>query len=137
MTWGIWEMVEDASVALSPAIGAAILEMMEKQIGFEIAGENPRDAFIELGRIFIDEFGYAAEVKATVEDNKFTFVFSSPVGLPESRALEAKGVKKAFSNPVYCVGIALLKRFGYKCRVTTQDFNLEANTITLTFEAIE
>ena len=60
---GVWDMVQESSVSLSPTIGAATLTELEKQLGLEIAGEKPEDILTELGRIFVDEYGYASEAK--------------------------------------------------------------------------
>ena len=39
----VWDTLGDSSMALSHGMGDAILEMMEKEQGLEIAAENPID----------------------------------------------------------------------------------------------
>ena len=133
MTTGIWDMVEESSVTLSPLIGASLLSLLEKNAGLEIAGEKPEHMLVELGRILVDEFGYATEAKVEGSDKSYKLILINAVGLPEYKALEAKGITKAFSNPVYCTGIAALARLGYKCRAKV-DINLETKTQVTTFE---
>jgi hypothetical protein len=135
MTTGIWDMVEESSVTLSPLIGASLLSLLEKNAGLEIAGEKPEHMLVELGRILVDEFGYATEAKVEGSDKSYKLTLVNAVGLPEFKALETKGITKAFSNPVYCTGVAAMARLGYKCRAKV-DINLETKTQVTTFELL-
>jgi hypothetical protein len=116
MTMGIWDMVEEASVALSPQIGAQLLTMLEKQLGLEIAGEKPDHLLVELGRIFVDEYGYASEVKVAGADKSFQVTMENAVGTAEFAMMKARGVEKAFSHPFFCAALAAFARLGLKAR---------------------
>jgi hypothetical protein len=135
MTQGIWDIVEESSVTLSPMIGESLLSLLEKSAGFELAGEKPENMLVELGRILVDEFGYATEAKVEVKDKTYTLILSNAVGLPEFKALETKGITKPFSNPVFCTGIAAMARLGYKCRAK-MDIDLEKKIMTTVFELV-
>ena len=99
MTQGIWDIVEESSVTLSPMIGESLLSLLEKSAGFELAGEKPEHMLVELGRILVDEFGYATEAKVESKDKTYTLILSNAVGLPEFKALEAKGITKPLQQP--------------------------------------
>ncbi len=116
MTLGIWDMVEESSVSLSPVIGKVILHEIEKNLGLEIAGEKPENMLVELGRIFVDEFGIASEVKVENTNSGLQATLVNAVGTPEFAALQEKGVEKLFSQPYYCAGLAALARQGCKVR---------------------
>ncbi len=118
MTLGIWDMVEESSVSLSPVIGKVILQEIEKNLGLEIAGEKPDNILIELGRIFVDEFGIATEVKVENTNGVLQATLINAVGTAEFSALQEKGVEKLFSQPFYCAGLAALSRQGCKVRGT-------------------
>jgi actin-like ATPase involved in cell morphogenesis len=135
MTIGIWEMVEETSVALSPQIGAQILAMAEKQLGLEIAGEKPEHLLVELGRIFVDEYGYASEIKVEGTDKTFRVFLENVVGFPETVMMKERGVEKAFSNPFFCAGLAALARLGLKVRGSL-DIDVANRRFIVTYEVI-
>lgn len=116
MTLGIWDMVQESAVSLSPVIGKVILQEIEKNLGLEVAGERPEDMLIELGRIFVDEFAIATEVRVENANNGLQATLVNAVGTPEFTALQEKGVEKLFSQPFYCAGLAALARLGCKAR---------------------
>jgi hypothetical protein len=135
MTKGIWDLVEDSAVTLSPFIGENLLAELEKSAGFEVAGEKPEHMLVELGRILVDEVGYATEAKVEAGDKSYKLILINAVGLPEFKSLEAKGITKPFSNPVYCTGLAAMARLGYKCRAK-MDIDLDTKTQTTTFDLL-
>jgi hypothetical protein len=116
MTYGVWELIQESATALSPTIGESIVKEMEKALGLEIAGEKPEHILIELGRIFVDEYGFATEAKVEKTDKGFRVTFVNAVGTPEFSALKENGVEKLFSHPFYCAGLAVLARLGVKAR---------------------
>jgi hypothetical protein len=116
MTLGIWGMVEESSTSLSPQIGMQILEMVEKDLGKKIASEKPEEAIRQLGSLFIDEFGYAADVKVEGAEKQIRVSFSKAISAPEFAMLKQRGVEKIFSHPFMSAGIAVLARLGQKAR---------------------
>jgi hypothetical protein len=116
MTLGIWGMVEESSTSLAPQIGMPILEMVETKLGKKIDSPKPEEAVRQLGRIFVEEFGYAAAEKVEASDKKITVVFSKAIGVPEFTLLEQRGVKKIFSHPFMSAAMAVLARLGQKSR---------------------
>jgi hypothetical protein len=135
MTMGIWEMVEEASVALSPQIGAQILNMLEKQLGLEVAGEKPEHLLVELGRIFVDEYGYASEAKVESTDKTLRVTLENAVGTPEFAMLKERGVEKLFSHPFFCAGLAAFARLGLKARGNVET-DVAAKRQVITYELI-
>lgn len=116
MTFGIWELIQESSTALSPTIGEAIVREMEKALGLEIAGEKPEHILVELGRIFVDEYGFATEAKVEPTEKGFRVTLVNAVGTPEFSGLVEHGVEKLFSHLFYCAGLAVLARLGTKAR---------------------
>jgi hypothetical protein len=135
MTVGIWEMVEDSATAITPYIGNALLPMIEKQLGLEIAGEKPADIITEIGRLFVDEFGFASEAKVSATDKAVTLVLKNALGTKEGAGLVAMGVKKQFAHPVLCVGIGALTRAGVKCR-GNMELDVPNNSQIVTFDLL-
>ena len=135
MTLGIWEMVEESATSLTPIIGAQLIGEIEKQLGLEIAGEKPQDLFVELGRIFVDEYGFGSEVKVESADKTTHVTFQHAAGSPEFAMLKERGVEKLFSHPFLCAGIAALARMGIKARGSVE-VNKAAISQTITFELL-
>jgi hypothetical protein len=116
MTMGIWDMVEEASAAITPVVGAQLLGLLEKQLGLEIAGEKPEEVLTELSRIFIDEFKYASSAVVEREGNKIKVSMEDVVGGPEFLLLESRDIHATFNQPYYAAGLAALNRMGYRVR---------------------
>jgi len=135
MTLGIWDMVEETSLTLSPQIGSQTLAEMEKQLGLEIAGEKPEHLLNELGRIFVDEYGFASEARVESNAKTFKVTLENAVGTPEWAMMKERGVAKAFSHPFFCTGLAALSRIGLKCRGSVET-DAAAKRYVITFEAV-
>lgn len=135
LTLGIWDMVQEASFGISPAIGEVILRDTEKRLGLEIAGEKPEDILTELGRVLVDECGFAAESKLEKTEKGFNLTFINSVGVAEFAALRERGVEKLFSHPVLCAGIAALGRLGLKTRGDVA-IDVATKTQIVTFEIL-
>jgi hypothetical protein len=135
MTMGIWEMVEESATSLSPVIGENTLTELEKQLGLEIAGEKPEDILVELGRIFIDEYGWASEVKVVRTDKTIQANLLNAVGMPEFINVQDHGVEKLFSHPFLCTGLAALARSGVKARGMVE-LDKAAKSQIVTFELL-
>jgi hypothetical protein len=135
MTMGIWDMVEESASSLSPQIGAQILGMVEKQLGLEIAGEKPEELFVDLGRIFVDEYGFASEAKVDRADKVIHVSFKNSVGTPEFAMAKKQGVEKLFSHPFLCTGLAALSKLGLKSRGSVE-VDPDTRGTVVTFELL-
>ena len=135
MTIGIWDMVEESATSLSPGIGENILGELEKQLGLEIAGEKPEDILVELGRIFVDEYGYASEAKVERTDKIIRVSMLNAIGMPEFINVQDHGVEKLFSHPFLCTGLAALARSGVKARGKVE-LDKAAKSQIVTFELL-
>jgi hypothetical protein len=133
LTLGIWDMVQESALTLSLPIGQAILVDMEKAAGLELVGEKPEDVLVEIGRICIDEGGFASDARVEKTDKGLQVTLLNAVGTPEFAALKEKGVEKLFSHPFYCVGLAALARLGCKARGSVEIDQAHNNQI-ISFE---
>jgi hypothetical protein len=116
MTLGIWGMVEESATSLAPGIGTQILEMLESKQGRKVDGQTPDEIIRQLGSLFVEEFGYAADAKVDTADKQVRIAFSRTISAPEFAQLQQKGVKKLFSHPFMSAAIAALSRQGQKAR---------------------
>ena len=134
ITYGVWEMMEDSATALTPTIGKSLLPMLEQRLSLKITGEKPVDVLTEVGRIFVDELGWAKGSTVTATEKAITIHLTDAMGSEQIAEMTAKGMK-FFSHPVMCVGVGALTRMGVKCRPSVVA-DAPAKTETITFELL-
>lgn len=121
LTAGVWDFVGESSFALSAGIGDRILEMMEKEMGLEIAGESPENVLAEIDRLFVDEFGFADDIAIEVVDDKhITMKVHRCLNRGLTDKLTEAGVEKPFICPIMNASQSALKRMGVKSRVEVE-----------------
>jgi hypothetical protein len=136
LSTGVWNTLGDSAFAFSGLMGKQILNVMENEMGLEIAGESPEDVIAEIGRIFVDEFGFAAQI--TVEndaDNHFELKVHNCINRKYTDELMAAGVEKPFICPILNASQAALRRMGYKMRENVDKW-VEGNGSIITFDSI-
>lgn len=120
MTLGVlalesWNMLGESVFSLSGMMGETILTVFEKHMGLEIAGETPQDVLMEIGRIFVDEFGFCGDIEVeSSDDDKFVVKVKNCINFSFSEQLQAGGLEKMFICPVMNSCQAALRRIGVK-----------------------
>jgi hypothetical protein len=122
---GLWDLIEDSAIALSPAIGEQTLVLTEQIVGHEIKGATPIEFLTELGNVSIDKFGFGSEFKITVTDNSISVLFLNSNVAQQYSALQKQGAEKIFADPYLCSGIAGLAKMGVKVRGEVKVFTEE------------
>lgn len=112
---GIWDVVGESASSLGPRIGEQTLEMMEKEMGLEVAGEKPEDVLIEIGRLFVDEFGFCESVNVEPGSDAITMTVNKCLMASLTGKLIDDGVDP-FICPYRNTGVAALRRLGIKPR---------------------
>lgn len=134
MAAGIWDMVEESSVAMGPSMGEQILQVMEKEMGLELGGENAGEVLHEMGRLFVDEFGFAQEVDIEEGPEGATMLVHNCLLLSVASRLKASGVDP-FICPYRNVVAAAAKRGHIKMRATV-DVEPENRKCLIGFRAV-
>lgn len=132
---GIWDMVGESAFAFSVPLGNHILEMMEKEMGLEIAGGTPEEALVELGRIFVDEFGFSTDVAVETKGNVIALKVKDSADYHLVERLSKIGDERPFVCSVMNAGDALLRRMGVKARSNVALWK-EGRGLIVTFELI-
>ncbi len=65
---GLYDLFEDAALAIMKEIGAKVLAQMEDELALEIQGESPQDILDEIARLLVDEYGLMTEINITFDD---------------------------------------------------------------------
>jgi hypothetical protein len=96
-------------------MGDSVLQVMEKEMGLELAGEDPEAVLMEVSRIFIDEFGFASDIEVqALDDEHFQLKVKNCVNRKFTDKLMEAGVEKPFICPIMNASRSALKRMGYK-----------------------
>jgi hypothetical protein len=135
LTAGIWDLIGDGARGLSHEIGDEILPVLEKEMGLEIAGENPEDALQEVGRLMVDEFGFAKEVEVIGDGDVIQMKVHTCAQRRLTDDLEEAGVGTPFICPFMCVSDAVLDRMGIKAMTKVEKWEEGGGSI-ITFEVI-
>ncbi len=131
-----WDTLGSSSFAFSGPMGDHILEIMEKEMGLEIAGENPHDVMMEINRIFVDEFGFASDIDVDeLGDEHYQIKVRNCVNRSFTDRLMNAGVKKPFICPIMNACQAALRRMGYKLHEDVEKWP-EGKGSIITFKGI-
>lgn len=133
---GTWDMLGDSSFALSGPMGNQILDVMEREMGLEIAGEDPNDVIMEINRIFVDEFGFASDIEVNQDaDGNFELKVRNCVNRSFTDKLMEAGVEKPFVCPILNSCQAALRRMGHRMRENVEKWP-EGKGSIITFKGI-
>ena len=130
---GVWDMVGDSAMSFAPKIGGQVLEVMEKEMGLEIAGESPEDVLNEIARIFVDEFGFCSAMDVESTGGTLVLKVHSCLNRHLTDRLINAGVGKPFICPIMNSAQAALKRAGINARCDVEKW-VEGKGSILTFE---
>lgn len=112
---GAWDVLGKGVNALGGPMGDSVLQVMEKEMGLELAGEDPEAVLMEVSRIFIDEFGFASDIEVkALDDEHFQLKVKNCVNRKFTDKLMEAGVEKPFICPIMNASRSALKRMGYK-----------------------
>ncbi len=131
-----WDTLGESAFAFSGPMGSQILKVMEQEMGLEIAGETPEDVMTEIGRIFVDEFGFCGDIDVESDgDSLYTVKVKQCVNRRFTDKLADAGVEKPFICPIMNACQAALRRMGYKMHEDVEKWAEEGGSI-ITFKAI-
>ncbi|MDM8542093.1 hypothetical protein QUF75_05470 [Desulfococcaceae bacterium HSG7] len=135
MAKSLYELFGDTAFATMTEVGKELLEIMENEMGLEIAGETPKDVLTEIGRIFADEYGFIASFKVEGDDHELRLIVDKCQGWNLTQKILKTGVEIPFTCPIMNVGHAALARMGKSAhRKIEPRPEVRGSTITFTFE---
>jgi hypothetical protein len=133
---GVWGTLGESSFAFSGPMGKQILSIMEKEMGLEVAGESPTDVINEIGRIFVDEFGFASDITVAGDEEKGIEVkVCNCINRRYTDQLMEAGVEKPFVCPILNSCQAALRRMGYRMHEDVEKWT-DGNGSIITFTGI-
>ncbi len=130
---GLWDLFGESALAVTTTVGEGMLEIMEKNMGLEIADEEPEDVLTEIGRIFIDEIGIAREFEIVKEGDTVSFHVDGCVLMHTEKSLIADGIKPFVCPYLNIAAAAMRRRLGVKTSVQQFDVDPETHHCHLRF----
>ena len=133
---GLWDLLGESALATSTTVGEGMLEVMERTMGLEIAGEEPQDILTEIGRIFIDEIGIATKFDITKTDERVNFQVENCVLLRTEADLVAAGIKPFMCPYLNIAAAAMRRRLGLKTRIEEISVDQESHRCEMCFSML-
>ncbi|MCK4333278.1 hypothetical protein KAX06_00665 [candidate division WOR-3 bacterium] len=134
---GLWDLFGEGAYAAMETFGDELLEVMQKEMGLEIGGENVHEEIAEVGRLFVDEFGFADKIELVEEDKGHAVIHVDGChGYNLTKKLRALGIEHPFTCPIMNVMRATIhKNLGLEVHehVDARD-DVRGSKITFKFE---
>jgi hypothetical protein len=134
---GLWDLFGESAFATTNSIGDQVLELLEKDAGLEIHGENPEEILIEIERLLVDEIGTMSDGKVTIEDGIISMACVNCFLQDATRDLEEAGAQPFACVPMTISAAAMRKRLGTRHRLLGRDWDPDTQTCTIKFELLE
>ncbi len=133
---GMWDLLGEASNAATRLIGETNIDMLQKDMGFEIAGEDVQDVLIELQRIFVDELGAMTKAGSKVEGDQVELTCTDCQLLSMSKQLLAADIQP-YICPFRGMAVAAMeKNLGVRTRIVGTEIDPDKRVCVHTFEMI-
>ena len=114
LTKGLYDLFGESSYAIMHSFGDDLLNIMQQEMGLEVAGENIHDVITEIARLFEDEFGFADKLVIDEEAEDHVQVHVEGCHAYNlSKRIRELGVEHPFTCPIMNVmAAAIRKNFG-------------------------
>lgn len=130
---GIYDLFEDSAYALMKTVGKDILDIMQKEMGLEIEGEDPGEVLNELLRIWVDEIGFFDDAKVVEIENGWQIIGNRCKGWNLTQKILKSGVKEPFTCPIMNSMNAALDKIGVKTHMKIEPvYETKGTKFTLT-----
>ncbi len=133
---GLWDLFGESALATTNVVGKGMLELLEKNMGFEISGEDPQDMLTEIGRLFVDEFGIATSFEATHTDDNIDFAVENCVLMKVETDLIKAGIKPFVCPYLNIASAAMRQRLGGRTAIRQFDVDTDNRRCALQFQMV-
>ncbi len=116
MAKALHEMFGESAYAVMSEVGKATLELMEKEMGLKIEGQEPEKVLTEIGRIFTDSMGFVGSFAVNREGRRLIVTVHHCQGWEMTQAILKTGIETPFTCPIMNVCQAALIRMGRPAR---------------------
>ncbi len=133
---GLWDLFGESALATTNTVGEGMLEILEKNMGLEIEGEDPQDMLTEIGRIFVDEYGIATDFDIVKNGDSVEMSVQNCVLMHVEKDLIKDGIKP-FVCPFLNIAAAAIRRnSGVKTSISKFEVDTENHRCSLCFKMV-
>ena len=132
----LYDMFGDSAFAAMSEVGKTILEIMEKETGLQVTGEDPQEVLAKVGQIFVAEMGFVESFSATRAGKELTVTVHECQGWELTQSILKTGVEVPFTCPIMNVCQAALIRMGRPAQKAIAPIP-ETHGSTITFTLID
>ena len=104
----LWDIMGDAAIAASYPVGKGMLEIMKKELGLKVAGEDPQDVLNGIARRLVEDFKIASDVQIKKDGDRIVVDVKDCVCLPVEARLVKVGIKP-FACPFTNIAMAAME----------------------------
>ncbi len=133
---GLWDLFGESALATTNTVGEGMLHILEKTMGLEIEGEDPQDILTEIGRLFVDEYGIAADFDIAKEDDDIHFDVQRCVLMHVEKDLIDAGIKPFVCPYLNIAAAAMRRRLGVKTSISQFEVDTDNQRCKLCFKLI-
>jgi len=133
---GLWDLFGESALATTNVVGKGMLELLEKNMGLEITGEEPQDMLTEIGRLFVDEFGIATSFETVHTDDNIDFVIENCVLIKVEADLIQAGIKPFVCPYLNIASAAMRQRLGERTAIRQFDVDVDNRRCALQFQMV-
>jgi len=131
---GLYDLFGESSYAVMHPVGDDLLEIMQKEMGLEIGGNNVTEMLTEVGRLFVDEFGFAERIEVVeASDNHAVVHVESELGYSFLSDLEKLGVEHPFTCPIMNVMSGAMRKNMQKSPQVKMEYRTDVHGSIITF----
>ncbi len=133
---GLWNMLGEASFAVTNTVGKEMLEVMEKE-GLQVEGRDPGELVAEIGQRFVADMAIAETFDIEKEDSTVALHVHKCILMDVEKELLAAGVQPFMCPFLNIATSALRKQTGGATSIT--EFQVDPNThrCLLRFQLLE
>jgi len=116
----IYDALGETSYAMMRGVGIELLEILQKEMGLEIQGEEPEDVLNELMRIWVDEIGFIEESDVKKTDTGWTVTGHHCKSWALCQKILETGAKEPFTCPIMSTMRAALEKMGVRTHINIE-----------------
>ncbi len=133
---GLWNMLGEASFAITNTVGQEMLQTLEKE-GLQISGREPGELAHEVGQYFTQHMGIAQEFDIEKEDGSVALHVHRCILMDVEKELLAEGIQPFLCPFLNITMSALRKNTGGATTITDFQVDPASHRCLLRFQILE
>ncbi|GEM_PF-1419822 len=133
---GLWDMLGDASFAVTNTVGREMLKTLEAK-GLQVEGQDPGELASSVGKFFVDNMAIADEFDIEKENSTVALHVHNCILMDVEKDLIEQGVQPFLCPFLNITMNALRQNTGGATTITQFDVNPESRRCLLRFKILE